>query len=83
MVLEDTSERRIIKSKKVYADIPLGLYIIRGDTVILMGEIGVQEGPGGLTKINSLEEFAKVELTVDEDAEKKLHTEWDFDQDLI
>jgi len=83
MVMEDTSERRIIKSKKIFADIPLGLYIVRGDTVILVGEIGDDIGGDGLKQIKDLTEFADIEMTVDQDLEKSLATEWDFDQDLI
>lgn len=37
MVLEGTFERHYIDNK--YADIPLGLYIVRGDHVVLLGEV--------------------------------------------
>ena len=36
-VLEDTFERHVVENK--YGDIPLGLYIIRGENVVLLGEI--------------------------------------------
>ena len=39
MVLEDTSERRFLISEMVYADVPLGLFIVRGDNVVLLGEV--------------------------------------------
>ncbi len=37
MVLEDTHERHSVGNK--IGDIPLGLYIIRGDSLVLLGEI--------------------------------------------
>ena len=36
-VLEDTFERHVVDDK--FGDIPLGLYIVRGDNVVLLGEI--------------------------------------------
>jgi U6 snRNA-associated Sm-like protein LSm1 len=44
MVLDDACERKIHVDMKdgitYYADIPLGLYIVRGDSVVLLGQIG-------------------------------------------
>jgi len=40
VVLESTSERHYIHDK--FADIPLGLYIVRGDHVVLLGEIDAE-----------------------------------------
>jgi len=45
MVLEETSERRVLHIKKgadticYYTDIKLGLYIVRGDSMVLLGEV--------------------------------------------
>uniref|UniRef100_A0A7S4MW86 Uncharacterized protein n=2 Tax=Odontella aurita TaxID=265563 RepID=A0A7S4MW86_9STRA len=54
MVLEDTSERRILQTKPgagskkggkddevccYYADVQLGLYMVRGDSMVLLGEV--------------------------------------------
>jgi hypothetical protein len=42
MVIEATCERRICQANNVcyYTDIPLGLYMVRGDTMVLMGQVG-------------------------------------------
>eukprot|EP00942_MAST-04A_sp_MAST-4A-sp1_P009285 g9285.t1 len=37
IVLEDTSERFVYGKK--YADMPLGLFVVRGDNLVLCGEI--------------------------------------------
>ena len=37
MVLEDTVERIVVE--KNFGDFPLGLYMVRGENVVLMGEI--------------------------------------------
>ncbi len=105
MVMEDTSERRILvvtkndgdddgdKSTICYqTDIKLGLYIVRGDSVVLMGEVDNDEVQqeiqnDGKIRIVSLEEFDQLE---DEEAKRKDESgeatdtiNWDFDQDLV
>lgn len=37
LVLESTVERIVVKD--LFADLPLGLYIVRGENVLLMAEI--------------------------------------------
>jgi len=37
LILEDTCERVLLPGR--FCDVPLGLYIVRGDTIVLMGEI--------------------------------------------
>ena len=49
LVLEDVCERHIAGDK--YADIYLGLYIVRGDSLVLLGEVGDNETPEGLTEV--------------------------------
>ena len=39
LVLEETVERRIAKSKGIYADDELGIFLVRGDNIVLLGEI--------------------------------------------
>lgn len=105
MVMEDTSERRIlvvtkdkddegVKSTSIcyQSDIKLGLYIVRGDSVVLMGEVDDDEEQqemqnDGKIRIVSLEEFEQLE---DEEAERKKERgdvadiiNWDFDMDLV
>jgi hypothetical protein len=55
MVLDQTSERRVLLLKKpssndddkngeitcYYTDIPLGLYLVRGDSMVLLGEVEI------------------------------------------
>ena len=56
LILEDTYERVFLTGK--FSDVPLGLYIVRGDTIVLMGgggcrsrsrssEYGFREGVSG------------------------------------
>jgi len=47
VVLEDTVERRVVIPKNegvnaVYGDAPLGLYVVRGDSIVLLGEVDDQ-----------------------------------------
>lgn len=37
LILEDTHERVLLPGK--YSDVPVGLFIVRGDTIVLMGEV--------------------------------------------
>ena len=41
LILEDTHERVLLPGK--YSDVPVGLYIVRGDTIVLMGEVDADE----------------------------------------
>eukprot|EP00573_Skeletonema_grethae_P001011 CAMPEP_0201691800 /NCGR_PEP_ID=MMETSP0578-20130828/4859_1 /ASSEMBLY_ACC=CAM_ASM_000663 /TAXON_ID=267565 /ORGANISM="Skeletonema grethea, Strain CCMP 1804" /LENGTH=213 /DNA_ID=CAMNT_0048177063 /DNA_START=23 /DNA_END=664 /DNA_ORIENTATION=- len=98
MVMEDTSERRILVVTKededeticYQTDIKLGLYIVRGDSVVLMGEVEDDEQQlenDGKIRIVSLEEFEQLE---EEESKRKEESgevidaiNWDFDMDLV
>ena len=41
LVVEDTSERILMPG--LYCDVPLGLYIVRGDNIVLLGEIDAEK----------------------------------------
>lgn len=53
--MEDTFERVTIAKK--YADIPLGLYIVRGDNIVLLGQLDLTktEKETGLTEVSAEE----------------------------
>ena len=44
VVMEDTYERHIVDG--LYGDIPLGLYMIRGDSIVLAGELDTEREEG-------------------------------------
>ena len=53
IVLENAVERIIVGS--LYSDIPLGLYIVRGENVVLMGDIDEGLETSGLTAVDNAE----------------------------
>merc|ERR1712014_371980 len=74
MVMENTSERRFHKTSKkkknvgsvanendqitYYTDIQLGLYIVRGDTIVLLGQVGsqrIEEGKNEKTSVQKID----------------------------
>ena len=57
-----------------YADVPLGVYIVRGDSMVLMGQISSDDG----MKRVELEEFEEIVKNSQSEA-----LEWDFDKDLL
>jgi len=79
MVLSEAIERRIITvktdgiNKNYFADIPLGMYVVRGDSMVLCGEV---HNHWPLLEEVSLDELEKLQET----AEPTL--EWEFDLDL-
>ena len=76
MVLEEAFERKVHKGKdgKIYfSDIPMGVYVVRGDAIVLLGQIAPDDG---MTKM----EPAEMEEMIEK--EKKDSLEWDFDKDL-
>ena len=104
MVLQETCERRILVVKQndnsticYQTDIDLGLFIVRGDNVVLLGEVGDDDeeehedddnNNNQIIRFVSLEEFEQLE---DEEYKKKEESgnadeepiNWDFDQDLV
>ncbi|KAF9616065.1 hypothetical protein IFM89_028531 [Coptis chinensis] len=55
VVLESASERVIVGD--LYCDIPLGLYVIRGENVVLIGELDLEreELPPHMTRVSAEE----------------------------
>jgi|TARA_B110000977_G_scaffold67069_2_gene91144 U6 snRNA-associated Sm-like protein LSm1 len=51
IVLENAFERIIVGSS--YSDIPLGLYIVRGENVVLMGEVDESRETEGLNMVDN------------------------------
>ena len=76
LILEDTCERMIGNGK--YADRLLGLHIVRGDSIVLLGQIDTDEVDAqeqankGLIKITP-EEFYELDI------EDETTLDWDFD----
>ncbi|KAJ5758630.1 hypothetical protein N7520_005786 [Penicillium odoratum] len=78
LVLQDTVER--IYAGKVYADVPRGIFLVRGENVLLLGEVDLDredEVPTSVTKAPFEEVF---ELKKQEDSKRKIgdkkrHTE--------
>ena len=53
-MLEGAVERHVVGSQ--YGDVPLGLYILRGENIVLLGEIDPdKEAAGGLKRVSDAE----------------------------
>lgn len=81
LVLLETVERRIVRLRDqgdaaqcFYFDLPLGTFMVRGDSMVLMG--AVDDAPW-LFPVSSMDEFAELEK------KGEPAIEWDFDGDLI
>jgi len=61
--------------QQYHADVPLGLYVVRGDSIVLMGELNENVQTSTEITMEELEERL-------EQAEKE-ELEWDFDTDLV
>lgn len=78
IVLEHAEERVVVGKR--FADVPLGLYVIRGENLVLLGQIVracdalVREpGPHRLTPPRAPQDDAKEEATVSTLLERRLH----------
>jgi U6 snRNA-associated Sm-like protein LSm1 len=73
LILEDSCERVLLPGR--FCDVPLGLYIVRGDTIVLLGEIDeeTEQEKMGLQKLTA-EEMMDLDV---EPEESKLS--WDFE----
>ncbi|ETW02170.1 hypothetical protein H310_05739 [Aphanomyces invadans] len=81
IVLEGTCERHIVGN--TYCDIPLGLYIIRGENIVLMGELDpVKEAEGVNLVQKDAEEVLTAEMEQNEQGVSTVRDEWNFDRPL-
>jgi U6 snRNA-associated Sm-like protein LSm1 len=80
MILQETVERRIVNAGGIcyYHDVPLGVYVLRGDSMVLMGQLNEMQERAVMREI-SLDELERMEQA--ETREKPLV--WDFDNDLV
>lgn len=60
-----------------YADLPLGIYIVRGDNIGMLGETIDPAGDCQNLKRVTPEELAELAATVEDDTSAKVN--WDFD----
>mmetsp|Transcript_20099 Transcript_20099/g.19402 ORF Transcript_20099/g.19402 Transcript_20099/m.19402 type:complete len:123 (-) Transcript_20099:99-467(-) len=75
LILEETYERVLITGK--YCDVPLGLYIVRGDSIVLLGEIDADKEENSMN-LEKIEPADFIALPADaSDASNKV--EWDFE----
>lgn len=91
-ILQNAVERRSLNTDAgtVYCDIPLGLYVVRGDSMVLMGK--VSSHPQRVVSIGkevSLQELQELEKQQQQQNESKegddvdAELKWDFDNDLV
>lgn len=71
LILENTCERVIMKGK--YADVELGLYIVRGDTIVLLGHVDDEKDKASpMVKVDAAD--------IDEDEIGEGTLDWDFEE---
>merc|ERR1712137_517605 len=68
VVLENTTERLFVGN--AYGDIPIGLFVVRGDNIVLIGDINPQKEQGSPLRRVSVEEilhlYAKAQGSTEE-----------------
>jgi len=91
MILQDAVERRFYTQRSkdktsttFYSDIPLGVYVIRGDSMVILGSVS-DHNVGQQVPLEELEKMQKQDTpTVDSTgATTGGPLTWDFDTDLI
>lgn len=76
LMMEDTCERILMPGK--YCDVPLGLYIVRGDNVVMLGEID----PEDQEKNENFKRITPEELADLDEGEMQVNptkVQWDFE----
>jgi U6 snRNA-associated Sm-like protein LSm1 len=76
LVLDESTERKTHRHKDgtvYFSDVPMGVYIVRGDSIVLLGQVAPDDG---MKKVEpaELEEMMK--------GSDQAALEWDFDKDL-
>mmetsp|Transcript_8600 Transcript_8600/g.11367 ORF Transcript_8600/g.11367 Transcript_8600/m.11367 type:complete len:104 (+) Transcript_8600:380-691(+) len=79
LILQDAAERRVVIANGIcyYSDIPLGLYIVRGDSTVLMGQIDSMTEANVMREVE-LDELSKIRREAGDEG-----ANWDFDSDLV
>ncbi|KAG1693256.1 hypothetical protein DVH05_023721 [Phytophthora capsici] len=79
IILEDTFERHVAGG--LFCDIELGLNIIRGDNIVLLGELdNDKERDQPHMKRVELEEVLEAEERLNEEGNTSVRQQWDFEQ---
>ncbi|ETI38026.1 hypothetical protein, variant 2 [Phytophthora nicotianae CJ01A1] len=79
IILEDTFERHVAGG--LFCDIELGLNIIRGDNIVLLGELDSdKERDQPHMKRVELEEVLEAEERLNEEGNTSVRQQWDFEQ---
>lgn len=81
LVLKDSYERRIVVDQDGvawYHDIPLGVYVVRGESMVLIGKTMPVDQNQFMKKCSTVEELETIQK---ERAKEPL--DWDFDADLV
>lgn len=76
LVLADSTERKVHRHKDgtvYFSDVPMGVYIVRGDSIVLLGQVAPDDG------MKKVEPAELEEMTKGSD---HAALEWDFDKDL-
>lgn len=79
LTVENTHERVIVGDK--FADYPLGIYIVRGDNVVLLGEVDEERNARVLKRVEreELEELAAAAAALEAtEGSSKRQVLWDF-----
>ena len=74
LIMEETCERVLMPGK--FCDIPLGLYIVRGDTIVLLGETD-QDAEEEKMNLKRIEPEEMMEAMVSGAEDSKVS--WDFE----
>uniref|UniRef100_M4C101 U6 snRNA-associated Sm-like protein LSm1 n=2 Tax=Peronosporaceae TaxID=4777 RepID=M4C101_HYAAE len=79
IILEDTFERHVADG--LFCDIELGLNIIRGDNIVLVGELDSdKERDQPHLKRVELEKVLQAEERLNEQGDASVRQQWDFEQ---
>ncbi|GAB9465549.1 hypothetical protein Gpo141_00002955 [Globisporangium polare] len=78
IILDDTYERHVADG--LFCDIELGLNIIRGDNIVLLGELDeIKERDQPHMKRASIEEILEAEERLNAKGAASVREQWDFD----
>lgn len=81
----DAMERRMVQQADIlyYADLPLGLYVVRGDSMVLTGHIPHETDSTVTASVVPMKQVTLEELDQLQQPASATPLEWDFDTDLI
>lgn len=83
LVLDNTVERHFCIPKKIYADDTLGTFLVRGDNIVILGDVDENKEEASGLKGVSLQEVMEARAEIEEEGKEESEDDDDDNDNVI